>query len=245
MVVANRAFELGNGVHDEGAVADDGRIKRIAADQQQFAVLLHCYLQRVPGRKAGKLPRLDDLVGNCDLARHDIERKFMSTQRINAQCAAGHQTGVNHEGTAGCPNGTGDIADLSCNEAHRSVVMRQQRNLVSLHVPVGGFRMLSAFRHVDPQLHPVHPAARAHQGLVRRFVMDHTAACAHPLHLAWPHRADIAEAVLVHRPPFEEQGQSLDTGVRMSRGALGFARPHLDWTEMIQEDEGANGLEGG
>src|SRR5438552_1857073 len=121
VIVANRAFEFGNGVHDEGAVADDGRIKRIAADQQQFAVLLHCYLQRVPGRKAGKLPRLDDLVVNCDLARHDIERKFSSTRRMTAQCAAGYQTGVNHEGTAGCPNGTGDIADLSCNEAHRSV----------------------------------------------------------------------------------------------------------------------------
>ena len=105
--------------------------------------------------------------------------------------------------------------------------------------------MLSAFRHVDPQLHPVHPTARAQQDFVRRFIVDHAAAGAHPLHLAWPHRADVAEAVLVHRQPFEEQGQSLDTGVRMSRGALGFARPHLDRPEMIQEDEGPNGLKGG
>src|SRR5436305_8804692 len=81
VIVTGRPFEFGDGIHDERTVADDGSIQRIAADQQQLTVLLHCDLQRVPGSKAGKLPRLDGRVGNRDLARHDIERKFTRTRR--------------------------------------------------------------------------------------------------------------------------------------------------------------------
>src|SRR5207249_8054610 len=90
--------------------------------------------------------------------------------------------------------------------------------------------------------HTVQMAACATQDLVRRFIVDDATSGAHPLHLARPHRADVAEAVLVNRPAFEQQAQRFDTGVRMRRGALGFARSHLDRTKMIKEDKGPDGF---
>jgi hypothetical protein len=58
-------------------------------------------------------------------------------------------------------------------------------------------------------------SARAKQDLVRRFIVNDAAPGAHPLHLARTHRADVTKAVLVHRPPFEQQAQRFDAGVRM------------------------------
>ncbi len=80
--------------------------------------------------------------------------------------------------------------------------------------------------------------------LVRAFVVDHAAAGAHPLDLARTHGAGVAETVLVPLAAFQQQGQGLDTGVRVRRGALRFARPDVDRAELIEENEGADGLVG-
>jgi hypothetical protein len=43
----------------------------------------------------------------------------------------------------------------------------------------------------------------------------------------------------VFRAAFKQQSKRFDPGVQVSGRALGFARPDLDRTEMIEEDEGA------
>ena len=62
VIVADCAFEFGNGVHDEGTVADDRSIERIAADQEQLAILFHRDMDSVAACQAGKLSRLDRLL---------------------------------------------------------------------------------------------------------------------------------------------------------------------------------------
>ena len=80
--------------------------------------------------------------------------------------------------------------------------------------------------------------------LVRALVVDHPATGAHPLDLARPHAADIAETVLVGLAAFQQQGQGLDARMRMRRRALGLARPNVDRAELVEEDERADRLVG-
>ncbi len=88
------------------------------------------------------------------------------------------------------------------------------------------------------------PAVAPHD-LVGTLVVHDPAAGPHPLRLPGAHAAEVAQAVLVSLPAFQQQGQGFDARVGMGRGALGLAGPHVDGAEMVEEDERANSFEPG
>jgi hypothetical protein len=108
---------------------------------------------------------------------------------------------------------------------------------------VAGLVMLVGLRHVYPQLHAMESTSLPAHLFTGGFIVNHAAPSSKPLHVVRPHTARIPQAVLVFRAAFKQQSKRFDPGVRVSGRALGFAWPNLDRTEMIEEDEGAYGLE--
>ena len=97
--------------------------------------------------------------------------------------------------------------------AHRgAVVVHDLRNLDGWNVLVARRHHLQPRRQVRPQLEAVHAAALV---ALRHFLVQDAAAGGHPLHVARPHAAAIAQAVAMLHGPGQHVGDGLDAAVRM------------------------------
>ncbi len=109
---------------------------------------------------------------------------------------------------------------------------RDRRNLARRNVAVRRRLHFFARRQVDPQLEPAHAAC----GLLRHFRMNDAACRRHPLHVARPEVAAIAEAVLVPHVAVEHVRDRLEPAVRM-RGKTGEVVVRVVREELVEHQE--------